>query len=547
MNQNNPRLILLLLAALTLLFLANACGSASGDDDDDNDNNVDDDDSSSNDDDDDTSSNGDDDDDTGSGGSIVLNEIDCHGRDWVELINTSSAALDLSGWYIADDLETEDHQYALPSGSVVAAGAYLVVKQEEDSETGFTFGLKCAGDTVYLLDADMNVIEQETIGDPPDGSTWGRLPDATGDWQETCPTQGSENQESAGTSTVLFNPLAVGTVAITLSDDAVTALTNDPYTYTEGQVQVTTTAGTSELLTVGVRLKSGESFQPITGKAAFKIKLNEYDSTTRLYGLKGFNLNNMINDASMMHETIAYAIMRGADVPAVRTGYAWVTVNGEDRGLYAVVENYDDVFADMNFENTLHVYEGMSDLLLTELDQIEVDEGDTADMQDLIALINAINDTEDAQWLSTVGELFDLSLFAKMWAAENYIGHSDGYSLAANNYFLHSDNDGYFTMMPWGTDDCFSDELTFPSGDSVLCQRCLNITACASAYDSALSALETAVSSLDIDSLVDDIDGVIASYVEDDPFKPYTVAEYEQAVTDLLSFLESRSATLKAQ
>jgi len=537
MNRVSPKILYLILLILALFLSATACSSDSSDDDDNNEN----DDDTTNDDD----ATGDDD--NNSDGGIVLNEIDCHGRDWVELINTSAASINLSGWIVADDLEEEDHQYTLPSGSVVEAGAYFVVKQEEDDEAGFTFGLKCAGDTVYLLDADQNLIAQETIGDPPDGSTWGRLPDATGDWQETSPTQGSANQEPASSSTVLFNPLAVNTVAITLSDDAVDDLANDPYTYTEGQVQVTTTAGTGDLQTVGVRLKSGESFQPITGKAAFKIKLNEYDSTTRLYGLKGFNLNNMVNDASMMHETLAYAVMRGIDVPAVHTGYAWVTVNGEERGLYSVIENYDDIFADMNFNNTQHIYEGMSDLALTELDQIEVDEGDDADLQDLLALINAINDTGDSQWLSVVGGLLDLDLFVKMWAAENYIGHSDGYSLAANNYFLHSDNDGYFTMMPWGTDDCFVDELTFPSGDSVLCRRCLDITACASAYNSALSSLTAAVSGLDIDSLVADIDAVIGSYVEDDPLKPFTVAEYEQAVTDLLAFLDSRSAAIAAR
>jgi len=102
-------------------------------------------------------------------------------------------------------------------------------------------------------------------------------------------------------------------------------------------------------------------------------------------------------------------------------------------------------------------------------------------------------------------------------------------------------------MMPWGTDDCFVDELTFPSGDSVLCRRCLDITACASAYNSALSSLTAAVSGLDIDSLVADIDAVIGSYVEDDPLKPFTVAEYEQAVTDLLAFLDSRSAAIAAR
>ena len=42
-----------------------------------------------------------------------------------------------------------------------------------------------------------------------------------------------------------------------------------------------------------------------------------------------------------------------------------------------------------------------------------------------------------------------------MWAVERFIGHWDGYAAARpprspNNYYLHSDGNGVFRMLPWG-------------------------------------------------------------------------------------------------
>ncbi|NLH47105.1 MAG: hypothetical protein GX444_00730 [Myxococcales bacterium] len=531
------RVLLFLLFAVLALAVWGCANSGDDDDDSGSDDDAADDDAA---DDDDNDQSDDDSGDDTAGGTIVLNEIDCHGRDWVELVNTSAAEIDISGWYVADDLTEDGHQYEVPAGSVVQPDEHYVIKQEEDLEEGFTFGLKCAEDTVYLLDSSMNVMAQETIGEVPDGSTWGRLPDVTGDWQETSPTQGETNQEPYSSSSTFFNPLTINTVRITLSDGAVTSLTNEPYEFVEGQIQVVSGEVTSDLLTVGVRLKSGESFQPITGKAAFKIKINEYDTTARLFGLKGFSLNNMIDDPTMMHETLAYTIFRGIGIPAIRAGYAWVLVNGEARGLYATIENYDDVFAAFQFENTSHVYEGTADLDSTHVGQIDVDEGDESDRQDLLTLVDVLNNTADDSWTAAVAALFDFDLFLDLWAVENYIGQTDGYAQAANNYFLHSDNDGYFTMMPWGTDRAFTDKPAFPSGTSIVCSRCLGISGCADLYDTALPTIVAAIENLDPDTLITEIDSTIASHVQDDEYAQYTYAEYQAAVAGLREYLADR-------
>ena len=324
------------------------------------------------------------------------------------------------------------------------------------------------------------------------------------------------------------------TIELTLSESAEADLTSSPYEYTEAGFKFIPQSGTEvELEKVGVRLKSGSSYEPLAGKAAFKVRFDKYDEYLKLYGMKNLTLNNMVEDPSMMHELLAYRIFREAGVPAARTGYAWVKVNGADYGLYVVVEKYDDVFADENFDSTQHIYEGSGKDLQTGLaSQFEVDEGKDSDISDLQNLIAAINDSSADEWYSAVSAVADLTEMARMWAVEDSINHIDGYTMARNNYFLHSDDNGKFSMLPWGTDRAFADDSQTTGDYSIMLAKCLLSSECKARYDAEKLALEGVVSGIDIDGWLDDIDGVIKSYVEADERKPYSTGDYESALQE---------------
>ncbi|NOZ00584.1 MAG: lamin tail domain-containing protein, partial [Deltaproteobacteria bacterium] len=120
---------------------------------------------------------------------IVMNEVDVHGRDWVELVNTgTSGIIDLSGWTLTDDPGKESHLYVIPPGTEVGPGERIVIKGEKvkGDGTGFTFGIK-SGETVRLMAPGGGAQLTVAIKDVPDGFTWGRYPDSTGGWQLTLP------------------------------------------------------------------------------------------------------------------------------------------------------------------------------------------------------------------------------------------------------------------------------------------------------------------------------------------------------------------------
>lgn len=475
----------------------------------------------------------------------AINEVDCQGRDWVEIVNTSGAELAVGGWALSDDPTKADHRYLLPVGIVLGVGERLVVRQQKNTQPGFPFGLGCDQDTVTLLDPAGKVVDQVRIGVIPVGTTWGRYPDLSDTWQETSPTAGSVNQLPPSAAAVLFDPRVVHTVAVVLPPASVESLTASPYVWAEGTVTVTAGGVVAGPLSTGVRLKSGASFRPLGKKASFKLDFDRYQDGQRMLGLKALVLNGMVHDPTAMHETLAYAVFRAAGVPAARTGYARLSVNGQDYGLYLVVETYDDVFANAQFDSTGHVYEGLRDILPGFLDKaVDVDEGDPDDRRDLDALAATVHDTGDATWASAVSQGLDLGLFLRHWAAENWVGQLDGYALVANNYFLHSNEQGFFTILPWGLDWAFVAAQQAPAcAHSVLCVRCLGIPACAAGFDEALVAVDQAAKGLALDAEVTALDAIVGPALATDPLAEFDEAARVAGMQTLRDFLARRSTS----
>jgi hypothetical protein len=476
---------------------------------------------------------------------IALNEIDCQGRDWVEIVNRSGSEYDISGWFLTDSLTDQDHMYQIPAGTVIAAKGYVTIKAFKDPDPGFTFGIKCSSDIIYLMDADSAVIDQAEPGVVSDGHTWGRFPDMTGDWQVTLSTQGTANILTVDTPPELFDPLTVTRFEITLPEASVTALNGNPYEFVAGTLSAFVGTAIVTGQAVGVRLKSGLSFQPLSGKASFKIRADGYTTEGRIFGLKNITLNSMVDDRTMLHETLAYRLLRASGIPAPRTGYAWVTVNGQDYGLYVVVEAYDAQFAATNFNNTSHLYEGVSDLYVSEIDSFDIEDGSKTDLTDLTTLIDKVNKPADENWKIDVSGVADLAEMTRLWAVEHYIGHADGYSLARNNYFLHSTNDGVFTMLPWGTDRAFVDKPVFNECTGVICSKCMSVASCKSQYTMALTGIPAVVTQLDLVGFATQVAAAIATYAADDSDrKPYTVVEHTAAIEGLKTFINTRAADL---
>jgi|GEM_PF-1277187 len=91
---------------------------------------------------------------------VIINEVmsyDVSGtNDWIELYNPTASPVDLSYWFLSDNLSYTNVRIA--SGTVIQPGAYLVLTEALHFGTNAVpggFGLSRTGDAVYLSEADI--------------------------------------------------------------------------------------------------------------------------------------------------------------------------------------------------------------------------------------------------------------------------------------------------------------------------------------------------------------------------------------------------------
>jgi CotH kinase protein len=342
----------------------------------------------------------------------------------------------------------------------------------------------------------------------------------------------------------LFDPASVVEIDLELPADSRDALALDPAEYVDATFTLSGPGIDYGPVAIGARLKGSASFRRLSGKAAFKLKFGHTVKGQRFLGLKTLTLNNMVQDPSMVHELLAYEAFRAVGVAAPRTGYAYLRVNGDDYGVYLNIETPDDVFLSRWFPSTGHLYEAeVADLVPADAERFAVDEGDESDLADLEGLIAAVNDPADG-WTERVAPLADLEEITRMWAVEKYIGHRDGYVGNRNNYYLHSDTAGRFSMLPWGTDQSWIWGWRLPFGTDAalgrMFHRCLADSTCEAMYRVALDDVRATVAALDLEELATSTAEMLRPWQIADPRREQSLARIDEVVVETLAFLRAR-------
>jgi hypothetical protein len=362
----------------------------------------------------------------------------------------------------------------------------------------------------------------------------------------------------------MYDPDAVVEIHLDdISEAELDALELDPDEEVHGSFELTVDGvRQGPLLTdVGIRLKGGfGSSRPVkTGKSGFKVRFDKFGGP-RYFGLKRLTLNNMVQDPSMVHETMVYELFRALGVPAPRTGYAFVRVNGEPYGVYLNIETYDDVMLPRLFASTQHLYEADAagvDVRPGEADTFEVDRGPGGDLSDLEALIAAADDPGE-DWSDGMEAVADLDEMTRMWAVERYAGHWDGYAgryedplpsgpFRPNNYYLHSLETGIFEMLPWGTDQTWDVALEFDEeAGGLLFNKCLADASCEALYEAQLGEVAATIPGLALDQEAACTADLLAPWqAQEDPLRAeYSAAQIAEGVEDARSFMALRQAEL---
>jgi hypothetical protein len=196
--------------------------------------------------------------------AVVVNEVLANSPgtagDWIELRNTTAAAIDVSGWYLSDSAG-DLLKFRIPDGTILPAGGYVTF----DESTGFgaaslgakAFALSSAGDDLYVSSASGAGVlgayrEAVHFGASDPGVTLGRYMTSTGraDFVPLAgATRGADNAAPrvwpVVINEVMYHPSGSGGDEwIELRNVTGAAVTLDGWRFTAG-VDFTFPAGTS--------------------------------------------------------------------------------------------------------------------------------------------------------------------------------------------------------------------------------------------------------------------------------------------------------------
>jgi hypothetical protein len=139
--------------------------------------------------------------------TVCINEVcsqnktclaDSYGKysDWIELYNSGSSSVDISGYGLSDSTEDTKH-FTFPEGTQLKAGEHMVVfasKQESTAAELHTgFAISKNGDTIVLSSPDGKVLQQVELPTLGTDVSYGRTPDGSDTFEIMSPTPAKAN------------------------------------------------------------------------------------------------------------------------------------------------------------------------------------------------------------------------------------------------------------------------------------------------------------------------------------------------------------------
>ncbi|MBT9774970.1 spore coat protein CotH [Clostridium sp. MCC353] len=264
-----------------------------------------------------------------------------------------------------------------------------------------------------------------------------------------------------GYETRLFDKSRVHTVDIVIEDWESFLETADEETYSPCTVVIDGEAFSN----IGLRIK-GNNSRRLTKKYgldrySLKVEFDHYTFNS-YYGLDKFSLDSSFQDNSYMKTWITYDMMESMEVPTPLRSYTWVTVNGEDWGLFLAIEEPEEAFAKRNFGNDFGLlykpdYKSLNDenadvaLCYTGDDfgnydnifrHAKFDITDSDKMR-LIQSLKTLSTGENLENAVNVEEVL------RYFAVQVFVVNMDSYlGRTGHNYFLYEE-DGIISILPW--------------------------------------------------------------------------------------------------
>ena len=393
--------------------------------------------------------------------------------------------------------------------------------------------------------------DTDTDAGTDDTTTTTADPETTPDWQtdEAVEWAGGGNAEIE-----LFDPRTIHDFELELGASAQSALERSPTRYVEGRF-----LWNGHEIPVGIRLKGSSSLDSFRGKPSLKIDFNHVVAGLTVQGQKKLNIHNMRYDPMKVSEELVYRMWRAAELPASRSGYAHVTIDGSDYGLYSVVEVPDDPFLERWYDDPNgNLYENAENYC--DLDDgrscFEAEEYDEGNHDALERLIDAATTADGG--MTALSGLLDWDRYTGFLAMEASIAHWDSYSFDQSNFrwyhepttdrwsLIPSSTDLGFGYRPWSYPDCGRhgvDPADYTMG--VVSSRCWQDADCEAAVLDKMLAAADQMEALDLVSQLREATDHVRDAVYDDNRKSTSNGDFEAHLACVEAWLAQRPDELR--
>jgi spore coat protein H len=211
-------------------------------------------------------------------------------------------------------------------------------------------------------------------------------------------------------------------------------------------------------------------------KLGMKIKFDEYVSSQHFFGLKRLNFQGYHWDDSYMKEHLSYELYRSMGIVAPRSSWAQLRVNGEEQGLFGMVEQIDGRFTSDRWPDNgdgnlfKEAWPGKTDAS-SALSHLETNE-EVGDVSAMVAFNDGLNAASNDNLRATLAGFTDVDYFARYMAVDDAIANFDGITTyytsggtadqAGNhNFYFYQEATNKFTIVPWDLEATLSTSGNF--------------------------------------------------------------------------------------
>ncbi|NLY21532.1 MAG: spore coat protein CotH [Tissierellia bacterium] len=217
---------------------------------------------------------------------------------------------------------------------------------------------------------------------------------------------------------------------------------------------------------IAIRVK-GNNSKTLTHKYgherySFKIKFDHYSDGRTYYGLDKLSLNASFQDNSYLKDYITYDMMNHMGVPSPLSSYVYITVNGEDWGLYIGIEEIEDAFVKRVYgKNHGKLYKPDYKNVKDENDDVALiyTDDDFNSYDNIFRKAKfEINDSDKTRLIKSLKQLdigesleeaVDIDEVLRYFVVQTFVVNLDSYiGYTGHNYYLY-EKDGVLQMLPW--------------------------------------------------------------------------------------------------